>query len=327
MNNTVDVIIVGAGTVGLLAAIQFANTALTVAVIETRELEPPKLGEHHRVSALNLASQKILTELGIWQQLVDDELSPFRHVEVWDATGAGQIQFNAVDAGLPVLGHIVPNYSVVKALWQRVISHPNIQMICPANPEKIIVKKESVECQLTNRTLEGKLIIGADGANSWVRRQVNIESDEHDYGHSALIATIEMEKSHQQTARQVFLKQGPLALLPLRNLHYVSIVWSSEPAHIEKLMAMSSESLLQEITTSTGGCLGKALSIRDKPCVYPLKMRHVKNYVLPRVALIGDAAHTIHPLAGQGVNLGIQDALCLSSTVLKTHALHRDIGR
>lgn len=321
-----DLIIVGAGVAGLSLACQLANTPLKIAVIEARSFEPVCAPQHRRVSAYNLASQAFLSDMGAWSRLSDHDLSPFRHIEVWDSRGNGQIQFDSTDIAKPALGHIIPNQAVVAEL--RVVAElaSNIELMCPAPAQSIAITLNEVTVETEQGAVRGKLLVGADGANSWVRQQLAVPLVQSSYGSSALITTVRTEKAHQCTARQVFLEAGPLAFLPLRDAHYCSVVWSTTPGDAAQLQAMSDSAFCDAISCAFQRKLGLVEEKCDQSLVFPLTMRHVKKYVGQRYALIGDAAHTLHPLAGQGINLGLQDARVLAETIRSTFDAQRDIG-
>lgn len=321
-----DVIVVGAGVAGLVAAIEMARAGLQVAVIESREIQEPKLGQHVRVSALNVVSERILRQADCWEKIPSEARSSFREIAVCDAEGVGHVEFSYRDIGRAYLGHIVGNEALIKTLLERAKLLPSFTLLCPVEPQALRINSDSLSLKtMDGAVLKAKLIVGADGANSWVRKSLNIPFTETAYDHTAIVATIKSTHSHQHIARQRFLEKGPIAFLPLHDAHQCSIVWSTAPDHAAELMRSDAESLAQKMAESIDSELGK-ITLLDKPVAFPLTMRHVSHYVHPRVALVGDAAHTIHPLAGQGMNLGILDAACLAEVVVNNFNAQRDIG-
>lgn len=323
-----DIVILGAGIVGLT----FANLLpdyLRIAVIEAKlptefKIEQDKFAL--RVSAINHASQQIFSAANVWPLITQQRISSFLGMEVWDNTGSGHLKFDCCEIAAPNIGHIIENFVMVKALRER-LAMRNIDVICPAEPLAIAHNPEMIKLVLSdNKELSTKLLIGADGANSWLREQANIEIRSWPYYHQALVTTVRTELPHQQIARQVFFPEGVLAFLPLADPHYCSIVWSTTDELMMKLARAKDTDFNQMITATFMQRLGNVTKV-DRSEVYPLTMRHAKHYVQPRIALIGDAAHTIHPLAGQGVNLGIADAACLAEIVKRMHEKKRDIGR
>lgn len=318
-----DVIIIGGGIVGLTLARRLAPE-LRIGIIENKA-PPIQLTDKKfdlRVSAINRASQKIFREINIWQDL--KRVAPFHGMQVWDASGNGEIKFDCCEMGESDLGHIVENNVMLAALSNNLSA--NIDYICPAQAQKISRQTGQVNLVLNDgRQLITRLLIGADGVNSWVREQAGIDARSWSYQQQALVTTIRSELPHEAVARQQFLHEnGILALLPLPDTHHCSIVWSIPTDHAEKLMRISAEDFNQTLTTAFP-YLG-ALQKIDQLQQFPLQMRHAKNYVQARIALIGDAAHSIHPLAGQGVNLGIADANSLAEIININFKKHRDIG-
>ncbi len=321
-----DVIVVGGGVAGLVASIEMAQAGLQIALIESREIQEPKLGQHLRVSALNVVSERILRQMDCWEKIPAQARSSFREIAVCDADGEGHVEFSYLDIGRSYLGHIVGNEALIKTLLERAELLPSFTLLCPAEPQALRIDSESLTLKtMDGAVLKAKLIVGADGANSWVRKALNIPFAETSYDHTAIVATIKSTHSHRHIARQRFLEKGPIAFLPLHDTHHCSIVWSTSPDHAAELMRSDLETLAKKMADSIDSELGE-MTVVDKPVAFPLTMRHVSHYVHPRVALIGDAAHTIHPLAGQGMNLGILDAACLAEVVINNFQSQRDIG-
>jgi 2-octaprenylphenol hydroxylase len=323
----VDVIIVGSGMVGLLLANALAGTQLSIAIVESSDHEPQWEQQHYdlRVSAITRASQRILENLGIWHDIQTRRISPFREMHVWDATGDGVIHFDSADIGLDCLGHIIENSVIQLALQQQAKLNNTVHWYQPALPEKLEFNKEHVSLKLGNgTTLNAKLIVGADGGNSWVRQQAGISIAATDYKQSAIVATVKTQKSHLETAWQRFMPTGPLAFLPLTD-GYCSIVWSTTPENATTLIDCDGESFKQELANAFGHKLGDILETSPRSA-FPLRSQHANHYVKDRLALIGDAAHTIHPLAGQGVNLGFADAASLAQVLMDAMRDNKDIG-
>ena len=323
----VDVIVVGGGMVGLVLAKALADKDLSVAIIEASEHIPHWNNQQFdlRVSAITRASQQILESLGAWALMADMRISPFRDMHVWDATGDGVIHFDSAEIGESCLGHIVENSVTQSALNQVCKTRENIHWHQPAKAEQINMQDDSITLTLADKMqINAKLLVGADGGNSWVRQNAGIEIDTTDYKQSAVVATVKTRLSHKETAWQRFLPTGPLAFLPLTD-NYSSIVWSTTPEHAVKLLAMDDETFCHELTSGFDNKLDKVIetSARAK---FPLRSQHAKEYVQKRLALVGDAAHTIHPLAGQGVNLGFADAASLAETIMTAKKNKKDIG-
>ena len=327
MTKQYDVIIVGAGVAGLSLAVALGEKKLKVALLDAREFSEPNPGEHVRVSAINHVSEKILTSLGVWQLLPENTLSPFRKISVWDANGGGEIQFDSTESAQAYLGHIVPNHEMQRALLSRIKQLNTVDLKCPVEIKAVEVLEDKVDVKLPTCVLSAKLLVGADGANSWVREQCGFECELSPYNQVAVIATVKTEKRHAQVARQCFQKNGPLAFLPLRDLNTSSIVWATTQEESEKLLKLDENVFLESLTNAFENKLGKVTDRLDAPKKFPLIMRHAKEYCKPRIALVGDAAHTIHPLAGQGLNMGILDVACLAEVVSEISAEDRDIGR
>jgi len=332
-----DVIIVGAGMVGAATACLLARASLsyksepiTIALVDARIADPFNAEQFDpRVAAVTESSRHLLERCGVWGVVEAKRVSAYEAMEVWDAEGTGRIHFDCHDIHQPNLGHIVENSLLVGALLQEVAVQPSISFICPVTITDYLYSDDKVTVVLdSGRELCGSLLIAADGANSLIRQHFDIDTKEWDYGHKAIVTTIVTERDNQKTAWQRFMPSGPLALLPLNkdgDLKYSSIVWSQELDEADRLMALDDEQFCAELGRASEQCLGAVLVV-DKRFAVPLRQRHAKNYVLPRVALVGDAAHTIHPLAGQGVNLGFSDVEALVDEIGRAIERGNDIG-
>lgn len=324
MNQDFDVIVGGGGMVGATFSLLLAQqTDLQIAVIEAHPAKAITDNDAplQRVSAVNPASQQILRQTGIWQTLNVQRLGPFEHMQVWENQGS-DVQFSATDIGLDYLGHIIENQHIQYQALARVQAHPQIELICPAQPETY----ESGRIQLENgKTLTAKLIVAADGARSLLREQAGIASRGWSYQQHGLVATVRTEKPHNYTAWQRFLPGGPLAFLPLADNHLCSIVWSMPTEQAEQIKTIDKSRFESQLAEVFDYRLGKLELISERGS-FPLALSHAEQYVKPGFALLGDAAHTIHPLAGQGVNIGFQDALSLTEIISWAVQQKRQIG-
>ena len=323
---TYDVAIVGGGMVGLATAIGLAMENFRVVVIDAGET-PTVTGEPKlRVSAINKASQRLLQNIGAWAYLDDDRLSPYQKMDVWDKDSIGKISFDAHSLSEQYLGSIIENDNIAYALSMRAAEFDEITHIENHALDKIAFGEREAWLTLDNgENISAALVIGADGANSWVREQCKIPMTFWDYGHHAIVATVRTEIPHQDTARQVFLKDGPLAFLPLYEPNLCSIVWSVPPAKAKQLLESDSQTLERTLTAEFDGRMGMC-KLECEPQAFPLRMRYARHFGRHRLFLAGDAAHTIHPLAGQGVNLGLLDAAAIIQTLGELKLEGKDIG-
>lgn len=323
-----DLIVAGGGMVGASLALALARQGVRVAVIEGRAPERtwPAGEVSARVSALSRASQRILTRLGAWEPMATLGVSPYRAMEVWEAGGSGRIRFDSADLGEPDLGHIVENRVIQRALWERLEALESAGRYCPARLADFQVTERSVRVTLDDgAVLEAALLVGADGRDSAVRLLAGIETQGWDYDQQALVANVTHELWHEETAWQRFRPSGPLAFLPLAAGHASSIVWSTHPDQARDLLRLEPPEFRAALGDAFGHRLGRVLGTGPRAC-FPLCLQHAREYVRPRLALVGDAAHAVHPLAGQGVNLGFLDAACLAEVLLTAWRQGRDIG-
>jgi len=330
---TADVIVIGAGMVGLSAAVAFAQQGFTVAVLEHKPSELVDAVEDvralqlesydPRVSALTCASQQFLDTLGAWPTMQTLRVNPYTDMDVWDGEGSGHIHFSSRDLHEPHLGHIVENRVTVAALMKVAASLENLIWVSGVSVEAMSEPATDLTRQLScsdGQQWLASLVVAADGALSKVRQMASIPMWEWDYGHHAIVTTVTTEQAHQYTAWQRFTDDGPLAFLPLNDPYQCSIVWSTSPDHARDLMALDDKAFCTALAQNFEHRLGAILTVAERS-VFPLRQRHAKYYVKAGLAMIGDAAHTIHPLAGQGVNLGLMDAAALVDAVV--HARDR----
>lgn len=321
----VDIIIVGGGMVGLVLAQALRHTDLMLVVLEAN---PPDLTAQevaYRVSALNLSSERMLTEFGIWHKLLQQRATPYQQMDIWEKDSFARLQFSTQGLGLEHLGHIVENQLLQQQLWHKVAQQKNCEILT-ALPERLAITDDNAILSLANgEMLSAKLVVGADGANSWVRQQSHIPLSWRDYGHYALVANVITREPHQHCARQIFSPQAILAFLPLHQQNLCSIVWSLPPEQAKELVACDTAHFNKALTVAFDHRLGLCELASDRQ-IYPLTARYARQFAQARVALVGDAAHTIHPLAGLGVNLGFQDALALAQQISLSHQKQQDIG-
>lgn len=329
MKSHYDIVIVGGGMVGATFACALGAGPFKVALLERSPPTPPPAPADdysQRVSAITPASRTLFENLGAWEGMVRQRVARIEAMEVSDAAGGGCIFFDAAEIGEPALAYILENCVIRAALVERLARFTNIHVVYPAAVSSIRLAPEAVEVALEDgRVLAARLVVGADGADSAVRRAAGIEILRHDLEQQAIVATVRTERPHQHVARQVFLDTGPLAFLPLPEPQACSIVWSATRTRAASLMALKDEDFAQALAVAFGDALGAIRAVGPR-AAFPLALAHARAYTAPRVALIGDAAHSVHPLAGQGANLGFLDAAALAEVLVEANARGRDIG-
>ena len=322
MKRDFDVVVAGGGMVGAACAALFGSyeptSALRVAMLEPDPAIPPAAGEplDLRVSALSRASQRLAERAGAWPQVVARGAAGYQRMVVWDergeADGPGSIRFDAARLGQPDLGHIVENRSLQAALTARAVAHG--VTLLRAGVAAMQTDQEAVTLTTTGgRRLAAGLVVAADGGDSALRRMAGIDTRGWDYGQRAVVAHLQPVRSHADTAWQRFLSTGPLALLPLADGR-VSLVWSTTPERADALLAMDEGAFGEAVEAASAGVLGRLVPTTRRAS-FPLRLLHATRYTAPRLALVGDAAHGVHPLAGQGVNLGLMDCAALAQAL------------
>lgn len=317
-----DIVIVGAGIVGsaLACCLATENNAWRIGIIEPSPSEKNAETFDPRVVALTETSRSLLDKLNVWQEISSVRACPFYKMHVWDGEGGGLIDFNSAEIGSATLGHIVENRVVLQALHCRMKALKNI--FCITGLVENLKLSEQQLILASGEKISATLIVAADGAQSCVRELANIQTREWAYHQHAIVTTVKMQKPHDFTARQRFMSTGPLAFLPLQTDaadskgHYCSIVWSADSEYAQALMTEDDATFCASLEAAFESRLGKVESTAKRYCIQ-LQQRHAKTYIASGLALVGDAAHSIHPLAGQGVNLGLLDIACLAGELAR----------
>lgn len=320
-----DVVVVGAGLVGAAFALALKDSGLHVAVVENRPpAEIPDVGWDSRIYAISPGNAAFLERLGVWAGLDRTRIAPVLEMRVWGDERQARIDFSAYEAGVPELNFILESRLLQQGLWRELIAQESAQVLCPAQCAGVEWLEDGVVLRLQDgQVLESRLLVGADGAESWIRRQAGIAAAPRSYGQLGVVANFEAEHFHGDVARQWFRSDGVLAWLPLPG-NRISIVWSVWEAAAQELLALPPEAFCTRVADAGGHALG-ALRLITPPAGFPLRIMRLESLVKSRLALIGDAAHNVHPLAGQGVNLGFQDARVLAE-VLSGRECGRDCG-
>lgn len=336
-----DVLIVGGGMVGAAIACGLGQQGIKVAVFERSKPEPlakdapPGL----RVSALNTASEELLRRLGAWRPMQSIRMTPYRRMAVWEKlhtpfgkeidSRTNRVLFDAQQIHHPQLGFIVENRVTQSGLLAAIQSCPSITFTSPANIQTIDMASGTPKVELSDgRCFCGHLLVGADGANSPVRQAAGLAMEQRDYEQQCLVATVEIAGGCRDITWQAFTPTGPEAFLPLPDINgksYGSIVWYHHPENVRQLLALSDELFIKELTATFPSELPDIIRLHERGA-FPIARRHVSDYFRAGVVLAGDAAHTINPLAGQGVNLGFQDAACLIDVLVNANKSGEHLG-
>jgi len=322
MQKEFDVIVVGGGMIGVTVACLLTKLGLRLALVDHHPFTDLSVENNcSRVSAINPAVIKILEHIDIWDSIQHKRGSPYTKMQVWDEQTDACIFFDAIKMGKPMLGTIVENTAIIDSALERLRQNYLVSVFEKVNISSLQHEGEQVSVTIDNSNdqLRASLVIGADGAQSIVRKLSLIETDFHDYEQHAIVSTIYLEKDHQKTAWQCFTETGPIALLPLKDGR-CSLVWSCDNQKWEFLMKLSKQSFCEELSTILENKLGKVLACGER-CSFPLHQHHAKRYFKEKCVLIGDAAHVTHPLAGQGANIGFMDATVLAEVI--EESLHK----
>ena len=317
-----DVAVVGGGMVGAAAALALVKAGFATALLEARPPQPWNAADEVDLRVVGLAPSSIalLDGLGVWTSIREARSGPYARMHVWDSENGAAIDFDAADEGRDLLGHIVENSLVQWTLWQA-LEAAGVRRLCPAEVRGIETREDRVVLELVDGdSLGTRLVVAADGAASPLRDMVGIATCGRDYAQRAVVAHVATERSHGRTAWQRFLPSGPLAMLPLADGRS-SIVWSLPEAEAQRVLALDDAAFRQELGVASDFRLGRILS-STKRAAFPLRLQLAKTYQAERFVLLGDAAHAVHPLAGQGVNLGLRDVAELRDVL----AAARDVG-
>ena len=322
-----EVVVIGAGAVGSSLALSLAKEGVDVCLIDKGTPEIKEDISRGRTAALNLASQNILEKLGV-KRGIQNYLTPFKNIYVWDSEGTSSLEFSSDEIGQPKLGDVVTNNAILSSIFLLLPNHKNLRFLSGDKLKTLDPQEESIKVRTEGgENISCKLVVGADGGLSSVRELSSINIRTWSYDQKALIANLKAEKSHNNTAYQVFTKNGPIALLPMQkdNEESLSLVWSADIDYAERLLDLDIPSFLNELERKTESVLGK-LSMDGEMSSYPLHQLHAKDYYAQRVVLIGDAAHSMHPLAGQGLNLGLGDVEEIANRILSSRRHGEDVG-
>jgi 2-octaprenylphenol hydroxylase len=323
---SVDVAVVGGGMVGAAAALALAREGFSVVLLEARAPQPWHIEDELDLRVVGLAPSSIalLHQLDVWTQIRTARSGPYRQMHVWDAVTGAALNFDAAADGRDLLGYIVENSLVQWTLWQA-LETAGVRRLCPARVSHFQSREDRMQLELDDgQALSARLLVAADGAGSPLRARAGIAASTRDYAQRAVVAHVETERAHQQTAWQRFQPGGPLALLPLADGRS-SIVWSLPTEQAGLVLALDDGAFCSALGVASDFRLGRILGTSARAS-FPLQLQLAENYQAERMVLLGDAAHVVHPLAGQGVNLGLRDVAELRDNLRDARTAGRDIG-
>lgn len=318
-----DLIIVGGGLAGASLAVALRDSRLRIALVETHAPQRPA-GWDARIYAISPANIDFLASIGAWRHLDQGRVAPIRAMEVY-GDGVGRLDLTAYDAGVSSLGSILESSLMACELWEGAKRQANLDVFLPARPAALEFRADAAVLSLDDgRVLAAPLVVGADGRDSWVRQAAGLLAVNTPYDEKGVVANFSTELPHRGIARQWFRDDGVLAWLPLPDKR-ISIVWSTPDAQADALCALTPEALCERVAEAGGRSLGR-LDLLTPAAAFPLRLMRVPQMVAPRLALVGDAGHGIHPLSGHGINLGFQDARVLADRLLAAQPWE-DIGQ
>jgi len=331
-----DILIIGGGMIGASLACALAPLSLKIAIIERHAFQSPSQASFDdRSTALAYGTRKIFQSMGIWS-LLENLAMPITGIHISDRGHFGATRLSSQQSGVEALGYVIENRELGAVLQSTLEQNQQVDLICPADVEDIDINEHCAEVSVNenglHRRLTASLIVAADGSQSFIRQQLAMPSTTWDYGQTALISNVSTSAPHQQLAYERFTETGPLALLPMRPLTEhgrvvprFSLVWTLKPEQVEEYLGLSDDEFLHRLQQCFGRRLGEFVRVGRRSS-YPLQLVKVPTQVLSRVALIGNAAHTLHPVAGQGYNLGMRDVAVLSEVLANALNLEADIG-
>lgn len=321
-----DVLVVGGGLVGTACALALHGSGLKLALVESAPPPMAPQGDEwdSRIYAISPGNVKFLSRLGVWGELNQERVTLIEAMHVQGDDAAARLEFSAYEAGVPALGYLLESQMLQAALWKRLQQAPDVELFSAVRCSRLEWQDDGALLNLEDgRCLSARLVIGADGGNSWTRAQARVGVTSSDYRQMGVVANFAIERPHHGIAQQWFLPDGVLAWLPLPGLR-MSMVWSTPVAHAERLLALPPEALAEKVAQAGGRALGE-LRLITPAAAFPLRLQNAESLIGPRLALAGDAAHLLHPLAGQGVNLGFHDVARLAG-VLAARGKQEDVG-
>jgi len=329
MSSDTDILIIGGGLVGASLACALAPTGLRITLVEAHELKTGGQPSYDdRTTALAYGSRRIFDALGVWPEIAERGACAIEHIHISDKGRFGFARLHTSEMDMPALGYVAVNRVMGEALYARMQQLQGIELLCPAEVEAVIDEGETARCDITQGketlSINAKLVVIADGGRSGLREKLGFEFEQKDYQQTAIVTNASPAKSHGHTAYERFTKTGPLAVLPLHDGR-VGIVWTTTPDQVEKILGWDDEQFLQQLQQRFGHRLGLFSKV-GKRYSYPLYLTKLKQHYHHRMLLVGNAAHAVHPVGGQGFNLGLRDVAALAEVVAEAMADNKDIG-